>query len=174
MLDLALRSSPQRALLLLVARGWSRVEYQCRCEPREERREMRSPFLVSDHAMASASGYPTARVPGNPATRWALSKVTRRAVWRTAALTDELKMHSFRIHVDGTVTWTLRHERDAPARKPATDSQNREPSARTQKSRERAATHQALQEKAERTRAAFILRRWDRGGTISLAPMKLC
>ena len=30
---------------------------------------------------------------------------------RTAVLADELDVHSYRIHVDGTVTWTRKHEK---------------------------------------------------------------
>ena len=88
------------------------------------------------HFMRSSSdGFPTMHAPGNPAARWNSSKATRRAVRRAAALADEMKMHSFRVHVDGTVTYTLFNEnllkakpeaKVKPARGEANDSQVRE------------------------------------------------
>ena len=45
-----------------------------------------------------------------PARRPLLTRAARRDIRRASALADEMNMHSFRIHVDGTVTWTLRHE----------------------------------------------------------------
>ena len=120
---------------------------------------------------SSSVGLPTTRVPGEPATRWYLSKATRRATRRTAALANELNMHSFRIHVDGTVTWTPRRENLAqaklkakvkPAKGEATDPQMREPSNRQRRSNARAAAHRDLMEKAATLRATFIIRRWVR------------
>ena len=99
---------------------------------------------------SSSDGFPTMHAPGNPAARWNSSKATRRAVRRAAALADEMKMHSFRVHVDGTVTYTLFNEnllkakpeaKVKPARGEANDSQVREPSTRQQRSNARAAAH---------------------------------
>ena len=101
---------------------------------------------------SSSDGLPTMHAPGDPAARWNSSKATRRAVRRAAALADELKMHSFRVHVDGTVTYTLFKEnllkakaldKDKPAKGKATDSQTREPTKRQQRSTARAAAHRA-------------------------------
>jgi hypothetical protein len=80
-------------------------------------------------------------------------------------------MHSFRVHADGTVTWTLRH--DALPAKPKTEKQqdegatatSSEPSKRTQRSRARAAEHAALMEKAYEYRARSIIRFWSRAAT---------
>ena len=94
------------------------------------------------------------------------SKATRRATRRTAALANELNMHSFRIHIDGTVTWTLFHKHlgkakpaamDKPDAGKAMDSQMREPSKRELRSRERARSHAALMQKAQAFRARSII-----------------
>ena len=108
------------------------------------------------------------RAPGVTSARPNLSKTMRRAIRSTAKLANELSMHSFRVHTDGTVTWTLKHENlvqprpDPNSTGKATDSQTREPSKRTQRSRERAEAHRALHEKAQRLRATFFVRRWAR------------
>ena len=117
---------------------------------------------------------PTTRAPGNPMARPKWSKATRRATRRTAALANELNMHSFRIHIDGTVTWTLFHEHlgkakpaamDKPDVGKAMDSQMREPSKRELRSRERARSHAVLMQKAQAFRARSIIRLWSRAAT---------
>ena len=45
-----------------------------------------------------------------PSRRPLLMRAARRDIRRAGALANEMQMHSFRVHVDGTVTWTLRHE----------------------------------------------------------------
>ena len=78
-------------------------------------------------------------------------------------------MHSFRVHVDGTVTWTLRH--DILPGKPKLEGKGEqtakslEPSKRTQRARARAADHAALMSKAQAFRASSILRFWSRAAT---------
>ena len=80
-------------------------------------------------------------------------------------------MHSFRVHADGTVTWTLRHDL-VPVQKPKPEGKgdeaatNTEPSKRAQKSRARAADHAALMRKAAAFRARSILRFWSRAATL--------
>ena len=119
--------------------------------------------------MRPSSGIPTTRVAGEPAARWIWSKATRRATRRAAALADELNVHSFRVHIDGTVTWTRMHEKLAQAKprgkaKPAqgkeTSSTKREQSERQKRSNERAAAHNALMEKAQAFRAKAIFKWW--------------
>ena len=60
--------------------------------------------------MERASNVPSrTRAPGQPAPRTKLSKGVRRDIRRAAALANELNLHSFRTHVDGSITWTLKH-----------------------------------------------------------------
>ena len=119
--------------------------------------------------MRPSSGIPTTCVPGEPAPRWRWSKATRRATRRAAALADELNVHSFRVHTDGTVTWTRMHVKPAQAKhrakvnptlSKATGSTIREPSERQKRSNERAAAHQVLMDKAQAFRARSIIRWW--------------
>ena len=62
------------------------------------------------------------RAPGQPAPRPKLSKGARRDIRRASALANELNMHSFRIHVDGSITWTIQHAKLALPQAPATGS----------------------------------------------------
>lgn len=80
------------------------------------------------------------------------------------------EFHSFRIHEDGTVTWTIRHEKPMPGKpKPnggeGGDFRERESSKRALRSRARVAAHNELDEKARRLRAVFFIRRWARAST---------
>ena len=91
----------------------------------------------------------------------------RRATRRAAKLAEEQRMHSFRIHVDGSVTWTLRHDhlpgKPKPTGKGSTGSTSGEPASQRQlRSRTHAIAHRELQEKAERLRRLFAVRRWTR------------
>lgn len=45
------------------------------------------------------------RAPGAPASRLIWSRATRRDVRRHTAQASELNLHSFRVHIDGSVTW---------------------------------------------------------------------
>ena len=123
---------------------------------------------------APSEGFSPKRAPGAAGARPISSKATRRATRRTAALANELNMHSFRIHVDGTVTWTLLHKnlvqakpeaKDKPAMGEAMGSRKHEPSKRELRSRERARSHAALMQKAQEFRARSIIRLWSRAAT---------
>ena len=123
---------------------------------------------------APSDGFSPKRAPGAAGARPIMSKATRRATRRTAALANELNMHSFRIHVDGTVTWTLLHEnlvqakpeaKDKPAMGEAMGSRKHEPSKRELRSRERARSHAALMQKAQAFRARSIISFWRRAAT---------
>jgi hypothetical protein len=101
-------------------------------------------------------------LPGTPASRPVWSRAAYRDVRRHAAHASEMKMHSFRVHLDGTVTWTLQHDsvqdRPKPESKGPKTATNLEPSKRTQRSRARAAVHAALMQKAQAFRARSVLR----------------
>ena len=92
-------------------------------------------------------------------------KRTRRDIRHAAALADELKMHSFRYHADGSVTFTRRHDivpSKAKHNRKAADSSrdNRELSASKARSRDRAVAHRELMQRAREFRARSILQRW--------------
>ena len=79
---------------------------------------------------------------------------------------DEMNVHSFRIHPDGSITW-VRWRANPPAQAPqrksceAKERQKKgEPSKRVQNSIERARKHHELHEKAVRFRCAAALRHW--------------
>ena len=82
-------------------------------------------------------------------------------------------MHSFRIHVDGTVTWTLWHENlsmPKPTPKPTkvaegATASSPEPSNRTQRSRARAATFAAQMQRARDFHVRSIFSKWRRAAT---------
>ena len=78
-------------------------------------------------------------------------------------------MHSFRVHTDGTVTWTVRHDsvqaKPKPKGRGSETAPNTEPSNRTQKARARAAEHAARMQKARDFRARSIMRFWSRAAT---------
>ena len=58
-----------------------------------------------------------AKTSGFRGQRATLSCATRRATRRAAKLANELDAHSFRIHVDGSVTWVLKHGKHVLAKK---------------------------------------------------------
>ena len=72
-----------------------------------------------------------------------LSRAARRDLRRVAVLADELNVHSYRIHADGSITWTRWH--DLKPAKPESKDEGQddsrassEPSKRTLRSRRRA------------------------------------
>ena len=71
-----------------------------------------------------------------PARRPLLTRAARRDIRRASALANELKVHSFRVHVDGTVTWTLKEPRNKDQGTTADSSESLEskPSSRKQRS----------------------------------------
>ena len=103
----------------------------------------------------------------SPAWRPNFGRAARRGIRQAAAIARKEEFHSFRVHADGTVTWTIRHERPEPGKPKPTggeggDSRKREPSQRVVRSRARAAAHNELNEKARHLRAVFLIRRWAR------------
>ena len=94
---------------------------------------------------------PTTASRLTPARRPILSRAVRRGIRQAAALADELHMHSFRVHGDGTITWTFKHEKtmQKPEHKCQGEMTQRVPSNRTLRSRARAAEHAALVRKAQ-------------------------
>ena len=59
------------------------------------------PSLVPTKSYSNSS----TRAPGAPASRLIWSRATRRDVRRHTAQASELNLHSFRVHIDGRVTW---------------------------------------------------------------------
>ena len=83
----------------------------------------------------------------SPAWRPNLSRAARRGIRQAAAIARKEDFHSFRVHADNTVTWTIRHEKPVPGKpKPdggeGGDSREREPSKRVLRSRARAAAEE--------------------------------
>ena len=75
-------------------------------------------------------------------------KRARRATRRAAAFAKEQDFHSFRVYVDGSVTYTLRHDKlptKPKSKHEGSDTANRELSQRKTRSRDRAKTHRELQ-----------------------------
>ena len=109
-----------------------------------------------------------------PSRRPLLTRAARRDIRRAGALANEMHMHSFRVHVDGTVTWTLRHEiskESVPAKldeSKAEDSKH-EPSLRKQRSAQRASAHRALMSRAQNFYAQLLIRRWARAAFVPSA-----
>ena len=102
----------------------------------------------------------TLRPAGSPAGRPNWSRATRRDVRRAAALANELNFFSFTVHPDGAITWILRHQGISMA-KPKPEGKGEpaaleEPSARTRRSRARAAAHAAQMQLAREFRARHI------------------
>ena len=99
----------------------------------------------------------------NSASRPILSRGTRRDIRRAAALANELNMHSFRLHKDGTMTFTLFH---GPAQMPQSPRKatapNNEPSKRSTHSRDRASAHRELMRKASDFRVKNFFTQWKR------------
>ena len=111
-------------------------------------------------AVASASA------PEFRGRRMGLSRAARRDVRQAAQLANELNLHSFRIHVDGTITW-VRWREDPPPQVQQESTCNGtanpktgELSRRARKSIERARAHRELHEKAARFRCAAAVRWW--------------
>ena len=102
-----------------------------------------------------------AEIRGRPVN---LSRAARRGIRQAARLAEELNLHSFRTHADGSVTW-VRWRAVPPAQDPQekipasqANPQSGEPSKRAQKSRERARRHRELHEKAMLFRCAAVIR----------------
>ena len=115
---------------------------------------------------------PSMRAPENRAaatrTRQYLSKAARLAVRRAAALADELNFYSFRVHDDGTISWTLRHQGIQAAREPQPkegEATATQPSERKLRSNARAAAHNELMDRARAFRAKSIIRQWSQAAT---------
>ena len=98
------------------------------------------------------------RPPGSPEGRPNLSRAARRDIRRAAALANEVNMHSFTIHRDGSITWTpwrqsspaikdpiARNHAKNPGKTASTDA----PSKRTLRARARAAQHAALTQRGQ-------------------------
>ena len=108
----------------------------------------------------------TSRTPGTPALRPNLSRATRRDIRHAAALADELKLHSFRRHVDGTFTWTCWHGAEPAQPKPQGKGRDKPhesggESQRKLRSRARATAHAELMQRAREFRARSIIQRWQ-------------
>ena len=101
-----------------------------------------------------------------PAARPNLSRAARRGIRQAAAIARKEDFHSFRIHTDGTVTWTLMHSK--PESKPESKDKGKqaappeEPSQHALKSRARAAEHAVLMQRAHDFRTRSIIRWWSR------------
>ena len=115
-----------------------------------------------------------ARSRAVPSRRPLLTRAARRDIRRAGALANEMQMHSFRVHVDGTVTWTLRHEiskESVPAKldeSKAEDSKH-ELSLRKQRSAQRASAHRALMSRAQNFYAQLLIWRWARASSVPSA-----
>ena len=97
-----------------------------------------------------------------------LSRATRRVIRQAATLADEMKMHSFRVHSDGSITWTRRLENQPSQPEPPSKgarSQPSELSTRQQRSRDRGIAHRALLDKAQNFRVRSFLNFWRRQAT---------
>ena len=98
--------------------------------------------------------------PGQPAPRPKMSKGARRDIRRAAALANELNLHSFRTHIDGSITWTLKHAKMAPLNARVADSAATELSKRKLRSRDRAIAHRELQQRAQDHRLRRAFQKW--------------
>ena len=103
------------------------------------------------------------------------SRAARRDIRQAAALAHELNMHSFRIHGDGTVTWTPKWTptEAKPKQKSCVGNTGSKTStsltpSRAEKSRARQTQFYALLDKASKFRATAVLRWWakDAGRSI--------
>ena len=103
----------------------------------------------------------------NHSRRANFSRAARRDVRRAAAIAVETNMHSFRIHNDGSVTWTPKWTNTLAKPKQqsckgdtcSNTSTSLTPS-RAEKSRARQTQYYALLDKATKFRAAAVLRWW--------------
>ena len=69
-------------------------------------------------------------------------------------------MHSFRTHVDGSITWTLKHAKMASLNARVADSAATELSKRKLRSRDRAIAHRELQQRAQDHRLRRAFQKW--------------
>ena len=124
------------------------------------------------HIMQQGSAAVTnASAPEIRGRRMGLSRAARRGVRQAAQLANELNLHSFRIHVDGTVTW-VRWREDPPPQVQQESTCNGtanpktgELSRRARKSNERERAHRELHEMMRRQRASAALQLYA-GGAI--------
>ena len=128
---------------------------------------MRGPVANEENALA-------AEIRGR---RVNLTRAARRDVRRAAAIAREENLHSFRIHVDGSITWTPKWT--TTAAKPKQNERKGETGSnsgtslkpsRAEKSRERQAQFYALLEKAKKFRATAVLRWWAKAASIRQQP----
>ena len=126
--------------------------------------------------MRSSTTNATNAPSGNRNGRPNLGRAARRGIRQAARLANELNLHSFRIHVDGSVTW-IRKLENPPSQPESRDegarSQPSEQSKRKQRGRERAIAHHALQEKARAFRVRSILNSWRRLAASPPSPLPL-
>ena len=114
---------------------------------------------------------------GKPVGRPNFGRAARRATRRATRLADELNMHAFRIHVDGSVTWTPRcaHQASGQPKPPGEGSareKKREPSKRKQRGTNRAIAHRALLDKANAFLLQSLFRRWQRANPQPPPPLQ--
>ena len=105
------------------------------------------------------------------------SRAARRDVRQAAVLAHELDMHSFRIHRDGTVTWTPKWTptEAKPKQKSCVGNTGSKTStsltpSRAEKSRARQTQFYALLDKASKFRATAVLRWWAKDANIRHQP----
>ena len=55
------------------------------------------------------------RASAAPTTRCALTRNMRRAIRQAAVIAVENEFHAFRVHTDGSITFTLKHEKAVPS-----------------------------------------------------------
>ena len=93
-----------------------------------------------------------------------LSRGARRDVRRAAAIAKEQDFHSFHIHMDGSITWTLHHPRVGSSKARSIDKPRTPPgeSKRADRSRARAAAHAETTERARLFRVRSVIRWWSR------------
>ena len=99
-----------------------------------------------------------------------MSRAARRDVRRAAALANEVNMHSFTIHRDGSITWTPWRQSSPAIKNPGKTAATDAPSKRTLRARARAAQHAALTQQALDFRARCVLSFWRRAATPSKPP----
>ena len=106
-----------------------------------------------------------------------LTRAARRDIRRARALADELNMHSFRIHADGTITWTPKWTttEEKPRQKSCQGATSSKSStsltpSRAEKSRARQTQFYTLLDKAQKFRAKAVLRWWSRDSARTIRP----
>ena len=107
--------------------------------------------------------------------RQRLSRAARREIRRAAALAHELHMHAFRVHADGSITWTLCHEMVSTTKAQAkvVEARDSRESKRATRSRTRAAAHAELTERARAFRVRSVIQRWLRASSSPSQAMTL-